>query len=167
MYVSLCLRRFVCSHVGIFFHTLRTRATRLLFPGTNQVGLGQMLLPPHHLSHRTTPELESETPWPTCRHRDRGHQGIMACPRFDFMRLRGVYWSHRRPALCRSENSLRNSPGGLSPFTRTCRDMYCTTFLIATYLSLFWAVPHIPFVLKHIYDFFGIIVTKAKWVLRE
>lgn len=60
--------------------------------GTDRVGLGQMLLP-HHLSHRTTPELE--TPWPTCRHRARGRQGIMACPPFDFMEpLGGIYWSH-------------------------------------------------------------------------
>jgi len=158
----------VCSHVGAFFHTLRTRATRLLSPGTNQVGLGQMSLPHHHHSHRTTPELEPETPWPTCRHRVRGHQGIMACPRFDFMRpLRGVYWSHCRPALCRSENSLRNSLGG---FTRTHRDMYCTTFSHCyPPLTILGGTTYIPFVLKRIYDIFfiGIIVTKAKWVLRR
>ena len=57
--------------------------------GTDRVGLGQMSLP-HHLSHRTT--LELETPWPTCRLRAPGQQGIMACLLFDLMEpLRGIY----------------------------------------------------------------------------
>jgi len=79
------MKLYVCVFVpwlylcmNFFFRTLRTRMTRLRSLGTNRVGPGQMSLP-HHLGHRTTPELEPETPW------HQGHQGIMVCPLFDFM----------------------------------------------------------------------------------
>lgn len=58
--------------------------TRLRSLGTNRMGLlGQTSLVTQHNGHHTTPKLEPEPPG---QYWHQGHQGIMVCLLFDFMR---------------------------------------------------------------------------------